>query len=170
MISATSLRAAPARSRHQPSGREPMTLLPSTKTLDCAAWVIPFCGLRHVAGAARNLRARARPGPRARGREHPLDERPIEPRVVRDDEPRALDERARRLDVNPVPANVVVREARQVRDFGRKGSARVVAVRLRLVVEDLDDGSREGDQPGGERHRVLLAGGLALGQGTTHGR
>ena len=54
MISATSLRAAPARSRHQPSGREPMTLLPSTKTLDCAARVMPFYGLRHVAGAARN--------------------------------------------------------------------------------------------------------------------
>ena len=53
MISATSLRAAPARSRHQPSGREPMTLLPSTKTLDCGARVIPFYGLRHVAGAAR---------------------------------------------------------------------------------------------------------------------
>ena len=42
MISATSLRAAPARSRHQPSGREPMTLLPSTKTLECAARVMPF--------------------------------------------------------------------------------------------------------------------------------
>ena len=53
MISATRRRAASARSRHQPSGREPMTLLPSTKTLDCAAWVMPFCGLRHVAGAAR---------------------------------------------------------------------------------------------------------------------
>ena len=40
MISATSLRAAPARSRHQPSGREPMTLLPSTKTLECAVWIM----------------------------------------------------------------------------------------------------------------------------------
>ena len=46
--------------------------------------------------------------PRARGREHPLDERPVEPRVVRQDEARALDERARRLDVNPFPANVVL--------------------------------------------------------------
>ena len=43
-----------------------------------------------------DLRARARPGPRARGRENPLDERPVEPRVVRDDE------RARRLDVDPL--------------------------------------------------------------------
>ena len=92
----------------------------------------------------RNLRARARPGPRARGREHPLDERPVEPRVVRHDEARALDERARRLDVNPLPADVVVREARQVRDFGRERAAGIVAVRLRLVVEDLDDGSSEG--------------------------
>ena len=34
MISATSLRAAPARSRHQRSGREPMKLLPSTNPLE----------------------------------------------------------------------------------------------------------------------------------------
>ena len=38
-------------------------------------------------------------------------------------------------------------EPPQVRDFGREGAARVVAVRLRLVVEDLDDGSREGEAP-----------------------
>ena len=63
MISATSLRAAPARSRHQPSGREPMTLLPSTKTLDCAAWVMPLCGPRHVAGAARKPSAARCPLP-----------------------------------------------------------------------------------------------------------
>ena len=44
----------------------------------------------------RNFRPRARPGPRTRGRKHPLDERPVEPRVVRDDE------RARRLDVDPL--------------------------------------------------------------------
>ena len=44
----------------------------------------------------RNFRPRAHPGPRARGRKHPLDERPVEPRVVRDDE------RARRLDVDPL--------------------------------------------------------------------
>ena len=31
-----------------------------------------------------------------------------------------------------------------MRDFGRERAAGVVAVRLRLVVEDLDDGSREG--------------------------
>ena len=53
---------------------------------------------------------------------------------MRHDEVRALDERARRLDVNPLPAAVVVREARQVRDFGRERAARIVAVRLRLVI------------------------------------
>ena len=31
-----------------------------------------------------------------------------------------------------------------MRDFGRERAARIVAVRLRLVVEDLDDGSSEG--------------------------
>ena len=72
---------------------------------------------------------------------------------MRDDEARALDERARRLDVNPLPAYVVVREARQVRDFGREGAARIVAVRLRLVVQDLDDGSSEGVRE--RRHREL---------------
>ena len=40
-MSATILRAALARSRHQPSGSKPMTLLPSTKTLDRAAWIMP---------------------------------------------------------------------------------------------------------------------------------
>ena len=99
---------------------------------------------RETLRGPRHLRARARPGPRARGREHPLDERPVDPRVVRHDEARALDERARRLDVNPLPAYVVVREARQVRDFSRERAARIVAVRLRLIVQDLDDGSREG--------------------------
>lgn len=38
--------------------------------------------LRHP----RNLRPRARPGPRPAGRKHTLDERPAESRVVRDDE------------------------------------------------------------------------------------
>ena len=63
---------------------------------------------------------------------------------MRDEEAGALDERARRLDVNPLAPNVVVRQARQVRDLGRELPARVVAVRLRLVMEDLDDGSSEG--------------------------
>ena len=61
MISVTSLRAALARSRHQPSGREPMTLLPSTKTLDFAVWVMPFCGLRHVAGGCPETERRPLP-------------------------------------------------------------------------------------------------------------
>ena len=100
-----------------------------------------------------NFRPRARPGPRPRGREHALDERPVEPRVVRDDEPRPVDERARGLDVNPLPADVVVREARQVRDFGRERAARVVAVHLRLAVENLDDASLEGVREG--QHREL---------------
>ena len=89
----------------------------------------------------------------ARGREHPLDERPVEPRVVRHDEAGALDERARRLDVNPLPANVVVREARQVRDLGRERAARIVAVRPGVMVEDLDGASREGVREG--QHREL---------------
>ena len=71
---------------------------------------------------------------RARGREHPLDERPVDPRVVRDDEAGTLDERARRLDVNSLPANVVARESRQVRDFGRERAAGVVAECMRIVI------------------------------------
>ena len=39
-ISATIRRAAPVRSRHQPSARDPITLLPSTKIRGCTAWFI----------------------------------------------------------------------------------------------------------------------------------
>ena len=42
-----------------------MTLLPSTKTLDCAGWVMPFCGLRHPIAQTRSIRA-----PRKRGLQH----------------------------------------------------------------------------------------------------
>ena len=65
----------------------------------------------------------------------------------------ALDERARRLDVNPLPTNVIVREARQVRDFGRERAAGVVAVHFGLVVENLDEGALEGVRE--RQHREL---------------
>ena len=48
-----SRRAASARSRHQPSGRDPMTLLPSTNTRCCTAWVMPSCCRPRVAEASR---------------------------------------------------------------------------------------------------------------------
>ena len=100
-----------------------------------------------------HLRPCARPGPHPRGREHPLDERLVEPRVVRDDDTWALDERARGLDVNPLSADVVVRQARQVRDLGRERAPGVVAVHLRLALEDLDDAPLEGVREG--QHREL---------------
>ena len=51
------------------------------------------------------------------------------------------------------PPHVVVGQARQVRDFRRERAAGVVAVDLRLVVEDLDDASLEGIREG--QHRDL---------------
>ena len=58
MTSATSRRAASARSRHQPSGREPMTLLPATNVAEPGVGVtmVRMCGV-DVAGASGKTRA-----------------------------------------------------------------------------------------------------------------
>ena len=46
-------REASQHERQQPSDREPMSLLPSSKTLARAAWIMPSSAFRHVAGTAR---------------------------------------------------------------------------------------------------------------------
>ena len=73
------------------------------------------------AGAAmegpRHVAHRAGPGLVVRRRQRPFEERPVEARVVRDDQVRAFDERVRGRGVDVAPAQVVVGQAGQGGDF-----------------------------------------------------
>ena len=110
-------------------------------------------GARAAVRGPRHLAHRARPGQGAHGRQRPFDERPIELRVVRDDEIRSRDERGGGLHIDAAPAHVVVGQAGQCGDFGIERAAGVLEVDLGLVMQDLRDAPVGGVREG--QHRDL---------------
>ena len=102
----------------------------------------------------------ARPGGLSRGRDDVFDERSVEARVVGDDEVRADDELRGGRDVDGLPGEILVGEARDARDLGRHRPARVLAPGTGLGVEDVGDGALEGVREGEHRE---LDDGVALG-------
>ena len=87
----------------------------------------------------RDVAHRAPPGQRARRRQGTLEERPVETRVVRDDQIRARNQRGRGLGVDAPPAQIVVGEPGERGDERIERAGGVVEGDLRLVVQHLAD-------------------------------
>ena len=96
---------------------------------------------------------RARPGGVAGGQDERLEERPVEARVVRDDEVSAGDELRRGRGVDGFALEIGVCEAGDPRDLGRERPARILAPGPRVVTQDVRDRALEGVDEG--EHREL---------------
>ena len=110
----------------------------------------------------------ARPGGRSRARNDVLEERPVEPRVVRGDEVCSGDELIRGRDVDGLAGDVRIGESGDPGDFGRGRPVGVLAPGARLVVVDVRYPALEGVREGEHRElddgvvRRVEAGGLAV--------
>ena len=102
----------------------------------------------------------ARPGDLSGRGDDGLDERPVEARVVRDDEVRAREELGRGRGVDCLAGEVLVGEAGEARDLGRHGPARVLAPGAGGVPVDVRDVAVERVVEG--QHRELDEG-IVLG-------
>ena len=94
---------------------------------------------RERGGVPTDLVLGACPSGVAGGREDGFEERTIEARVVRDDQVRCGEEFGGGVDIDRLAGEVLVGEARDVRDLGRDRPARVLAPGAGLVAVDVRD-------------------------------